>query len=97
MNEEDVFLELAKENIELRKALFLLKNQVHKLSNNEARVNTQRPLTQKNNRAIPLSNIKLTKSDIYSPVLSELDQKIYDATDKLLMILHQSNDPILSR
>ena len=92
---EAINLELVKENIELRKALFVLKNQVHKLSNNE--INTQRPSPQKKERIIPLSNIKLTKSDLYNPVRSELDEKVYDATDKLLMILHQSNDPILYR
>ena len=84
---EAINLELIKENIELRKALFLLKNQV----------NTQQTLANKKRRGVSLAGIKITKPDIYNPIRSELDEKVYDSVDKLLMILHQSNDPILYR
>ena len=84
---EAINLELIKENIELRKALFLLKNQV----------NTQQTLANKKRRGVYLAGIKITKPDIYNPIRSELDEKVYDSVDKLLMILHQSNDPILYR
>ena len=94
---EAINLELIKENIELRKALFLLKNQVHKLSDNEARVNTQQTLRSKKNRGISLAGIKTTKPDVYSPIRSELDERVYDVVDKILLNLTKSDDPILYR